>query len=263
MDRVPDERAVIASGCESLGLDVNAAQLAQLVAYLDMVRKWNQTMNLVSRRDIHRLAQRHLLDSLTGARHLAGNSVLDIGSGAGFPGVPLAIVSPAIVSPANVSPAIVAPQRSFCLCERMSRRARFLAQVQRTLGLQNVTVVDQDVNTLSETFDTVVARAVATAAELWAMVQGRLSEEGQLLVYAQVRYDEGKNKEGEDKKARDKDPLDEEAQVQDTAEAKVSLEAAPVPEIPGARVSEIIEPLSEPSGLRIGESILYKITRDL
>jgi 16S rRNA (guanine527-N7)-methyltransferase len=150
-------------------LSVN--QQDQLLEYAALVEKWNKTFNLVSRQDIRRLLSRHLLDSLAGAPLLNGERILDLGSGAGLPGVPLAIS---------------APERSFVLLDRSSRRVRFLKQVVRNLSLNNVEVVEGDFDQViseDDLYDTITARGVTTALEVWAMVGKNVSASGRILVY--------------------------------------------------------------------------------
>lgn len=157
-------------------LSLNADQVHQLEIYADLVTKWNKHFNLIARPDIRRLQDRHLLDSLAIARVLRGQRILDIGSGAGLPGIPLAIVQ---------------PDRLFVLCDRMSRRCRFLSQVVRELRLDNVEVVEGMVpGAVSGVFDVVTARAVAAPAALWQWIEGLLPSGGSLLVFAHTRRDE-------------------------------------------------------------------------
>lgn len=152
-------------------------QLNQLVEYAALIEKWNKTFNLVSRQDIARLYTRHLLDSLAGASMLQGPKVLDLGSGAGLPGVPLAIA---------------APEKSFVLLDRSSRRVRFLGQVVRNLALSNVEVIEGDFAQRidsTELFDTITARGVTTALEVWAMVDKNVATSGKVLVYESTQID--------------------------------------------------------------------------
>ena len=135
------------------------------------MEKWNKTFNLVSRQDIKRLLPRHLLDSLAGLPLLKGERILDLGSGAGLPGVPLAIA---------------APERSFLLLDRSSRRVRFLKQVVRNLALHHVEVLEGDFSQMiadDDMYDTITARGVTTAPEVWAMVGKHVSASGRILVY--------------------------------------------------------------------------------
>lgn len=149
--------------------------MEQLLGFAALLEKWNKTFNLVSRQDIQRLGSRHLLDSLSGLPLLQGKLVMDLGSGAGLPGVPLAIA---------------APHLQFLLCDRSERRIRFLRQVLQSLGLDNADVWLGDYgqqHPQDRTFDTVVVRGVATVAELWAMVHSQLAANGRLLVYESTR----------------------------------------------------------------------------
>ena len=140
-----------------------------------MLRKWNRSFNFISRQDIARLIPRHILDSLTAVSLLHGTRVLDVGSGAGLPGLVLAIAD---------------PQRQFVLCDRSERRMRFCEQVIQDLALDNVTVWVGDLSpdhAPEGSFDTVVSRAVATAAEVWDMVRNLLAADGRVLVYASTQ----------------------------------------------------------------------------
>lgn len=102
---------------------------------------------------------------------LKGERILDLGSGAGLPGIPLAIA---------------APERSFLLLDRSSRRARFLKQVVRNLSLNHVEVVEGDFGQMiadDDMYDTITARGVTTAPDVWAMVGKHVSASGRVLVY--------------------------------------------------------------------------------
>ncbi len=119
-----------------------------LLQFAALLRRWGAAFNLVSRRDSPRLVARHLLDSLSLAPMLRGVRVVDLGTGAGLPGVPLAIAC---------------PERSFTLIDRSERRIRFVRQAVVELGLTNVVpiAIDFDDFRADALFDTVVSRAVA------------------------------------------------------------------------------------------------------
>ena len=141
---------------------------ARLFAYQALLLRWNGTFNLVSRQDSQRLLRRHLLDALQLLPYLQGARVLDVGTGAGLPGMVLAIVRPDL---------------AFTLLDRVGRKVRFLVQARAELALHNVTAVCGDaLNWRSEVpFDTVTTRAVTTGADLQALVLPHLATDGVLL----------------------------------------------------------------------------------
>ena len=102
-------------------MSLDASQADQLAAFGTLIEKWNKAINLVSRADVARLDARHLIDSLAASPLLTGKTVLDVGTGPGLPGIPLAIAEPA---------------KFFTLWERMNRRVRFLQMACRELGLK-------------------------------------------------------------------------------------------------------------------------------
>jgi 16S rRNA (guanine527-N7)-methyltransferase len=159
-----------------LGFDLNSQQCEQLLQYAALIERWNRAFNLVSRRDIERLVPRHLLDSVALVRLLRGRRVVDLGTGAGLPGIPLAIACPML---------------HFTLLDRNERRIRFVGNVVRELGLTNVAAWPQDYRRFrpSELFDTVVARAVADAPTMWKAALTLLRIDGQALL--QVGPNEG------------------------------------------------------------------------
>ena len=159
-----------------MGVELKENQADQLASYGELIEKWNRSVNLVSRADIRRLDARHLLDSLASRPFLAGKTLLDVGTGPGLPGIPLAIAM---------------PETTVTLWERMSKRIRFLQMVCRELRLQNVHVVERDMQDTdqadnAECFDTIVARAVTPINQLWPLMSSRLSPKGQLIVYSHV-----------------------------------------------------------------------------
>jgi 16S rRNA (guanine527-N7)-methyltransferase len=168
--RDPVASACLQTAAHDMGVELTPAQRAQLSDFAALLRKWNRSFNLVSRSDIARLEQRHILDSLAAVPWLCGTEVLDIGSGAGLPGVPLAVAQ---------------PQRRFTLCERHARRARFLSHAALQLNLKNVTVAAADVTTLPTDagFDTIVARAVAGSARIWGYAAPLLKPGGRVLIF--------------------------------------------------------------------------------
>jgi len=163
-------------GARALALDLDDAQLAKLVAHLDLLDDWNSRMNLTAIRDRPSQLTKHLLDSLTGLPHLQGGRIADVGSGAGFPGIPLAIVAPHV---------------DFTLIESTGKKCRFLEHVREALELNNVEVVQARAESYKPDvrFDTVIARAVGPVADL-VKVAGPLVVGGGLLLAMKGRYPE-------------------------------------------------------------------------
>jgi 16S rRNA (guanine527-N7)-methyltransferase len=163
-------------GTRALALELDETQLARLVAHLDLLDEWNARMNLTAIRDRPSQLTKHLLDSLTVQPYLRGERVADVGSGAGFPGIPLAIVE---------------PHRQFTLIESTGKKCRFLEHVRDTLELKNVTVVQSRAESYKpdRRFDTVLARAVGPVADL-VKVAGPLVVGGGRLLAMKGRYPE-------------------------------------------------------------------------
>lgn len=173
------EQKQLTDGLQALELDVDTQALTRLQNYTELVRKWNKAINLVSRQDVERFVSRHLLDSLSIAQLVAAQpsakTALDIGTGGGLPGIPLAILL---------------PQLHFTLADRSDRKIRFLNQVVRRLELTNVNPIATDVALLAqqaERYDVVVSRAVAAPKLLWDLAQPLLAPQGRLILQTQVR----------------------------------------------------------------------------
>jgi len=163
-------------GARALALDLDEAQLAKLVGHLDLLDDWNSRMNLTAIRDRPSQLTKHLLDSLTVQPFLQGERIADVGSGAGFPGIPLAIVE---------------PHRQFTLIESTGKKCRFLEHVRDTLELKNVEVVQSRAESYKPEvrFDSVIARAVGPVADL-VKVAGPLVVGGGRLLAMKGRYPE-------------------------------------------------------------------------
>jgi 16S rRNA (guanine527-N7)-methyltransferase len=112
-------------GVTDLGLAISQSDRAKLIAYLGLLQKWNRVYNLTAIREQARLVSYHLLDSLAVVPHLSGGSIVDVGSGAGLPGIPLAIAR---------------PEWELTLLESNHKKGTFLKQAVIELGLPNVTV---------------------------------------------------------------------------------------------------------------------------
>ncbi|NND64881.1 MAG: 16S rRNA (guanine(527)-N(7))-methyltransferase RsmG [Gammaproteobacteria bacterium] len=160
-----DESNVVST---SLELSLSDQQTAQLKKFCALLKQWNQTYNLVSAKDIDALWPRHILDSLSIGPELTGDRILDLGSGAGLPGLPLAITE---------------AQRQFTLLDSVGKKTRFCQQVVMELGLNNVEVVNERAEHYQAElpFATVTARAVAPLAKLIDSCQHLLAPTGRIV----------------------------------------------------------------------------------
>lgn len=176
-------QAVLSAGIKALKLDCPLDVQAQLLDYVRLLDKWNRVYNLTAVRDPNEMVTRHLLDSLTVWPYLQGDQILDVGTGAGLPGIPLALLS-----------AQTHPERRFVLLDSNSKKTRFMQQAVAELGLKNVQVVHArteaftDGQTSSEKgdqpnkgFDVVVSRAFASVADMLAGAGQHCSPEGVIL----------------------------------------------------------------------------------
>lgn len=121
-----DARTQLDNGIQALRLSLADTQVDQLLAYMQLIQTWNKAYNLVGTSETNQLIEKHLLDSLAIVPYLAPGNVLDVGSGAGLPGIPLAIALPDI---------------SFTLLDSKGKKARFMRQAILQLKLSNVDVV--------------------------------------------------------------------------------------------------------------------------
>jgi 16S rRNA (guanine527-N7)-methyltransferase len=142
----------LALGIAALGVALGGAQRARLEQYLLLLEKWNRVYNLTAIRDRERMITHHVLDSLAILPHVRGPRVLDVGSGAGLPGIPLAVASPAL---------------QVTLLDSNHKKAAFMRQAIGELGLANASVVAERVESwrTEARFDTIVSRAFADLGE--------------------------------------------------------------------------------------------------
>ncbi|EGC4945431.1 16S rRNA (guanine(527)-N(7))-methyltransferase RsmG [Salmonella enterica subsp. enterica serovar Teko] len=135
------------------GISLTDHQKTLLVAYVDMLHKWNKAYNLTSVRDPNEMLVRHILDSIVVAPYLQGQRFIDVGTGPGLPGIPLAIVL---------------PDAHFTLLDSLGKRVRFLRQVQHELKLEKITPVQSRVEAYPSEppFDGVISRAFASLNDM-------------------------------------------------------------------------------------------------
>lgn len=170
------QAGLLASGLSALGLETPSSREPRLLSYLELLQRWNRVYNLTAVRNPSAMIVRHLLDSLAAAPYLRGTRFLDVGSGAGLPGIPLAIWF---------------PERSFTLLDSNGRKARFLTQVKIELDLTNVEVVHARVQELSDTsrYDGILSRAFSSLAELATAAGRLLAPNGRLYAFKGIRPD--------------------------------------------------------------------------
>ena len=165
-------------GLATLGAPLREVQLEQLERYLTLLEKWNRVYNLTAIRERERMVSHHVLDSLSILPHVRGPRVLDVGSGAGLPGVPLAIAQ---------------PQLQVTLLDANHKKAAFLRQVVAELSLANADVRAERVESWeTETrFDTIVSRALGELGEFAAGSRHLLAPSGVFAAMKGVHpYDE-------------------------------------------------------------------------
>lgn len=161
-------QALLRAGVDELGLTLDPPRIDRLLALVDELADWSTRFNLTAIREPADIVRKHVLDSLTVLPHLRGSRVADVGTGAGFPGLPLAIAE---------------PTRQFTLIEATTKKARFVEHAAAHLGLTNVAVANERAERFKPNapFDTVVARALATLAE-FARCAGHLCAPGGCLL---------------------------------------------------------------------------------
>jgi len=161
-------------GCDQLKLSLNARQFQQLLDYQALLAKWNKTYNLTSIRDAGEVVTRHLLDSLAIAGLVTGHRLVDVGTGGGLPGVPLAIVF---------------PQREFVLLDSNGKKTRFLFQVKTALGLDNMAIHQARVEAfrVQEPFDAVLSRGFASLQDMVRDCRHLLAPGGRFLAMKGAR----------------------------------------------------------------------------
>jgi 16S rRNA (guanine527-N7)-methyltransferase len=160
-----DLDARLERGLAQLDLALPRDARIRLLEYLTLIEKWNQVYNLTAIRDAEKMVSMHLLDSLAVAPHIGGARLLDVGSGAGLPGIPLAIAR---------------PEWHVTLLESSQKKAAFLKQAITELKLKNASVVCERVETWrpAEKFDCIIARALGELAEFVALAKHLLAPTG-------------------------------------------------------------------------------------
>ena len=172
-----DERSTLIDAAASFGTPLTPASADRLLQLMDELLRWNRTYNLtaITRRD--EMITHHLLDSLSVQSALHGTTIADVGTGAGFPGLPLAVVE---------------PERRFTLIDSNNKKVRFVGHAAHLLALTNVTAAHSRSESFkaSKPFDTVIARAFAALPELLKLVAPLCGPQTRVLAMKGKRPDE-------------------------------------------------------------------------
>ena len=161
-------------GLKQMGLHYSVKVQQKLVHYIQLIARWNKTFNLTAIRDVEEMVSKHLLDSLVVQPYIEGKNILDVGSGAGLPGIPFAITS---------------PDKHFVLIDSNGKKTRFLMQAKIDLKLDNVEVIHQRVEDYRPVadghriyFDVITARAYATTDNILNSTAHLQNETSRLLI---------------------------------------------------------------------------------
>ncbi|HUE92577.1 MAG TPA: 16S rRNA (guanine(527)-N(7))-methyltransferase RsmG [Pseudomonas sp.] len=179
MSVTPRHAEELSQGALELGVELSAQQHEQLLAYLALLIKWNKAYNLTAVRDPDEMVSRHLLDSLSVVPFVAaaGDNWLDVGSGGGMPGIPLAILF---------------PERQFTLLDSNGKKTRFLTQVKLELKLANLQVIHSRVEEFKpeQPFDGICSRAFSSLEDFSNWTRHLGSEHSQWLAMKGVHPDD-------------------------------------------------------------------------
>lgn len=163
-----DREAILRQGAEAMGLNLSDGQTTKLLAYGDLILKWNKVYNLTALRDPAQVLTHHLLDSLSIIAPLQrqcpqASRLLDVGSGAGLPGAVIAIMR---------------PELSVSCVDAVAKKAAFIRQVSAELGLPNLNGMHTRVETMGGSYDVISSRAFASLADFFSGSQQLLAPGG-------------------------------------------------------------------------------------
>jgi len=162
--------ARLAGGMDELALPYDAGLLEKLMRFLCLLDRWNRVYNLTSVRGIEQMVAAHLLDSLAALTFVQGDRVIDVGTGGGLPGVPLALAC---------------PEKHFVLLDSNAKKTRFVQQAVIELALKNVAVVHGRVEAFEgeKPFDTVMTRAFSALSDTFVQAAHLIAPGGRLLAW--------------------------------------------------------------------------------
>ncbi|MDD7804366.1 MAG: 16S rRNA (guanine(527)-N(7))-methyltransferase RsmG [Endozoicomonas sp. (ex Botrylloides leachii)] len=158
----------ILDSAKKLSLELTNTQVDLLTRYIELLKKWNKAYNLTAIKDPKQMVYRHILDSLSIAPYIKSDNILDVGSGAGFPGIPLAILY---------------PEKQVTTLDSNGKKTRFMVQVKIELCLQNLAVVHERVELYKpdQLFGEITSRAFSSLADMVQGTKHLLSQSGVYL----------------------------------------------------------------------------------
>lgn len=167
-EAIKKDRDLLVEGLHRMSLNLSDQMIDQLMAYLNLIEKWNRVYNLTAIRERDEMVKLHFLDSLSILNHVEMEHVLDVGSGAGFPGIVLAITK---------------PELKVTVMDSVNKKTTFMQQVKSELSLTNLNVVNARVEDYQPTilFDGVITRAFSSIQNMLLMTQHTLKKNGAWL----------------------------------------------------------------------------------
>ncbi len=166
------ERICKGAAAQSLSLtdspELTESQADLLTRYLELLAKWNKAYNLTAVRDPVEMVSRHILDSLSIAPFMEGERLMDVGSGPGLPGIPMAILN---------------PEKQFTVLDSNGKKTRFMTQAKTDLGLENVTVANCRVESfeVEQPFDVIMSRAFSSLIDMINGTRHLIKADGKFL----------------------------------------------------------------------------------
>ncbi|QLE79980.1 16S rRNA (guanine(527)-N(7))-methyltransferase RsmG [Francisella sp. Scap27] len=151
---------------EKLDIKASEEQTELWIQYLKLLEKWNKVYNMTAIKNFDDMLVKHLFDSLSVAKHIKGNTTVDVGTGGGLPGVVLAILY---------------PEHKFTLVDSVGKKIMFLKNVKKSLKLDNIEPVNTRIENLEGSFDNIISRAFSASDNFYELCKHFLTDENQML----------------------------------------------------------------------------------